>query len=156
MEPTGLGMPKMAIDSELLAVGTLKRSLRKVMLCPDTSTICHTISIYNYIYFVPIRNIYRSYRSYPIFFVYYIVQHPSLLSSSSIALPFQVLLASCVLLREVLYFLCTATALLRCPGFLLIDLKASWQRGLRGEAFAAVMMPEKFLGTAERPTRCRS
>ncbi|CAK9034129.1 unnamed protein product [Durusdinium trenchii] len=58
----------------------------------------------------------------------------------------QAVLAAAVLLREVLYFICTLFALVQCPAFLLIDLAATWRSGARGEAFACVMMPEKFLG----------
>lgn len=59
---------------------------------------------------------------------------------------FQVVMAIAVLVREVLYFGCTVLALVRCPAFLLVDVIATWRSGARGEAFASVMMPEKFLG----------
>ncbi|CAJ1339988.1 unnamed protein product [Effrenium voratum] len=47
---------------------------------------------------------------------------------------------------QVLYFGCTLLALVHCPAFLLWDIAATWRSGARGEAFASVMMPEKFLG----------
>ncbi|CAK9034128.1 unnamed protein product [Durusdinium trenchii] len=46
----------------------------------------------------------------------------------------QAVLAAAVLLREVLYFICTLFALVQCPAFLLIDLAATWRSGARGEA----------------------
>eukprot|EP00434_Breviolum_minutum_P020131 symbB.v1.2.017751.t1/scaffold1390.1/size121990/8 len=58
----------------------------------------------------------------------------------------QAVLAAAVLLREGMYFSCSLLALMRCPSFLLIDIAATWRSGARGEAFACVMMPEKFLG----------
>ncbi|CAE7213838.1 SLC4A10, partial [Symbiodinium pilosum] len=59
---------------------------------------------------------------------------------------FQIVMALAVLIREVMYFLCTSLALVQCPAFLLVDVPATWRSGARGEAFASVMMPEKFLG----------
>eukprot|EP00913_Durusdinium_trenchii_P009673 g9090.t1 len=64
----------------------------------------------------------------------------------------QAVLAAAVLLREVLYFICTLFALVQCPAFLLIDLAATWRSGARGEAVPGDPLSTEFqdLFAAER------
>ncbi|CAE8587984.1 unnamed protein product [Polarella glacialis] len=58
----------------------------------------------------------------------------------------QAVLACAVLVREILYFVCSVLAAAKRPAFLLIDVAATWRSGAKGEAIASVLMPEKFLG----------